>query len=488
MYGWEYFLFGFSIFGKFTPRPPFISQWDAELLEEMKQNLSDKIAYSNHPRCVLLALEAAFYSQTQARICTRQLAEADSPDLDIDTGGRRVPDFFPITILLAEHKMDSSTLIAGLLQGMKLDSTLSGVRRIMTRDVTTLLNGAKDVHAVLVDTARGSAPPLSRSSATCESENQISLVMTLAGDWRVIILQLMDCLDSMRRLDSLSVHAQPQILYKCQQIFVPIAHRLGIWSVKSELEDLAFRETDPLMHALIHEFVGEKKGEAEKCMHEVIRSLGVTLRDMNASITWRTKSLRSIHRKMQKRRIGLDSVQDIFAIRIVLDDDDPTACFAVLARIHAKWKLSGESLRDYITFPKENGYRSLQFGIETPCSSPIEVQIRTQSMHVLAEHGTAAHWSYHSSGEEGCSCDSWKVASDKCMNAPELFDAVTAELRKYVYFYTESGLQKIPAGSCLRDVASHLGASADVRNFYINGYPAEGEAVVQNCDFVRIHL
>ncbi|MBC6475136.1 MAG: bifunctional (p)ppGpp synthetase/guanosine-3',5'-bis(diphosphate) 3'-pyrophosphohydrolase [Hormoscilla sp. GM102CHS1] len=232
-----------------------------------------------------------------------------------------------------------------------------------------------------------------------QAENFRRMFLAMAQDIRVIVVKLADRLHNMRTLQYMSSDKQRQIALETREIFAPLANRLGIGRFKWELEDLVFKYIEPDYYRLIQELVAEKRTDREKRLENAIEILQLRLEQIgisNAEISGRPKHLYSIYQKMERQQKQFHEIFDIAAVRIVTQTKDE--CYRALAIVHDAYRPIPGRFKDYIGLPKPNRYQSLHTGVIGPTGRPLEVQIRTQDMHYIAEYGIAAHWKYKETG------------------------------------------------------------------------------------------
>lgn len=232
-----------------------------------------------------------------------------------------------------------------------------------------------------------------------QAENFRRMFLAMAQDIRVIVVKLADRLHNMRTLQYMPAEKQRVIALETREIFAPLANRLGIGRFKWELEDLAFKYLEPDYYRQIQELVAEKRGDREKRLDNVLEILQLRLERIgigNAEITGRPKHLYSIYQKMDRQQKQFEEIFDIAAVRIITQTNDE--CYRALAIVHDAYRPIPGRFKDYIGLPKPNRYQSLHTGVIGPTGRPLEVQIRTQEMHNIAEYGIAAHWKYKETG------------------------------------------------------------------------------------------
>ncbi|MFA5029110.1 MAG: bifunctional (p)ppGpp synthetase/guanosine-3',5'-bis(diphosphate) 3'-pyrophosphohydrolase [Candidatus Methylomirabilota bacterium] len=287
--------------------------------------------------------------------------------------------------LLTELRMDTSTICAGLLHDVVEDTvaTLEGLRELFGGEVAILVDGVTKLSRI---------PFSTREEA--QAENIRKMVLAMSKDIRVILIKLADRLHNMRTLDPLPDAKRRLIAKETLDIYAPLAHRLGISWIKSELEDLGLRHTDPEAYQELTERIAKKRqerqGEIDALMRELTTKLGEV--EIRARITGRPKHFYSIYKKMRDQKKEFDEIYDLTAVRVITDSVKD--CYGTLGVIHTLWKPISHRFKDFIAVPKSNGYQSLHTTVIGPKGEPVEIQIRTAEMHRVAEEGIAAHWKY----------------------------------------------------------------------------------------------
>jgi len=292
--------------------------------------------------------------------------------------------------ILADLEMDRATIAAALLHDVVEDT-------LLTNDQVADEFGAEI--AALVDGVTKLTRIPYQSKEDAQVENLRKMLLAMAKDIRVIIIKLADRLHNMRTLSALPAPKQQSIASETIEIYAPIAHRLGIWRVKWDLEDLSLRYLDPDAYRDIAERVAKKRNEREEAVARVISELKVEFEKMSLAgdITGRPKHFYSIHKKMLKGR-DFSTIYDLTAVRIIVDSVKD--CYGALGLVHAMWKPLPGRFKDYIAMPKPNMYQSLHTTVVGPAGDPLEVQIRTWEMHRTSEYGIAAHWRYKEGGKD----------------------------------------------------------------------------------------
>ncbi|MDZ7939285.1 MAG: bifunctional (p)ppGpp synthetase/guanosine-3',5'-bis(diphosphate) 3'-pyrophosphohydrolase [Rhodoferax sp.] len=246
------------------------------------------------------------------------------------------------------------------------------------------------------------AAPMAQSAAT-QTESVRKMLLAFSKDLRVVMLRLASRLQTLRHFAATKLPVPPGLASESLLVFAPLANRLGIWEIKWEMEDLAFRFLEPATYKQVAKLLDEKRTERETSVERLRQELADELagQGVSATVHGRPKHIYSIVKKMRGKSLGFEQVYDIRALRIVV----PTVpdCYAALSWVHSRFTPVTEEFDDYIAKPKPNGYQSLHTVVRDEASQPIEVQIRTQAMHDHAEHGVAAHWAYKEAGAKGYS-------------------------------------------------------------------------------------
>ena len=290
---------------------------------------------------------------------------------------------------LAELKMDVKTIAAGLLHDVVEDTKCS-------RD-NLIENFGKEI-AELVDGVTKLSKISAKSREERQAENIRKMLFAMTKDIRVIVIKLADRLNNMRTIEHLPPRKQERIATETLEIYAPLAHRLGMYRYRMELEDLAFKVLDPAIYLELKRAVEESIVKRRQPINEASEILDVHLKEagIKATIEGRRKHLHSIYTKMQKQGKDLDQIYDIVALRIITDSVE--YCYGALGIVHKIWKPMPGRFKDYIAVPKSNAYQSLHTVVVLASGIPLEIQIRTRLMHEVAETGVSAHWHYKADG------------------------------------------------------------------------------------------
>ncbi|GHS89543.1 GTP diphosphokinase [Synergistales bacterium] len=296
-----------------------------------------------------------------------------------------------VAVILAEMQLDLSTLCAALLHDVIEDTEVTVVElsAIFGEEIVNLVDGVTKLGKVPFMSAEG-----------YQAENIRKMFVSMVRDIRVVLIKLADRLHNMRTLAVLRRDKQERIARETLEIFAPIAHRLGIYQIKKDLEDLSFKYLQPEIYNDIRRKVRRKLPEREEIIQKGIAALEERLAQekIPCKIKGRAKNFYSIYEKMERKKLSIDELYDLLAIRVLVSD--VTACYSALGIVHSMWTPIPQQFDDYIANPKNNMYQSLHTTVMA-FGAPMEVQIRTKEMNQLAEYGIAAHWRYKSGGGGG---------------------------------------------------------------------------------------
>ena len=291
--------------------------------------------------------------------------------------------------VLAEMKLDATAIAAGLLHDSVEDTPA-------TNEEIAADFGEQAAHIVEGVTKIDKIQFANREDR--QAENVRKMLLAMVTDVRVVLIKLADRLHNMRTLEHLKPDRQEAIARETLDIYAPLAHRLGMGKVRGELEDLAFRYTDPVSYEKVAEAVEARRIEGEQFLRTVEDILVEQLRENNieARVEWRIKRLYSIFQKIERSKVSFDQVYDLLAVRVITQD--VASCYAVFGLIHTIWRPVPGRIKDFIAIPRANRYQSLHTTVMGAGGHQFEVQIRTEEMHRIAEEGIAAHWKYKSGG------------------------------------------------------------------------------------------
>ena len=290
-----------------------------------------------------------------------------------------------VALVLAEMKMDPVAVAAGLLHDSVEDTVITTVdiRKEFGEQAAHIVEGVTKISQIDFATREEQ-----------QAENLRKMMLAMVDDIRVVLIKLADRLHNMRTLEHLPEDRRQKIEKATLEIYAPIAHRLGMGKIRGELEDLGFRYLEPETYQQVREAVDarRKKGESflvrvEHVVREKLKEAGITAR-----VEHRIKRVYSIHKKLVKQRISVDQVYDLFAMRVITQSVQD--CYAVLGIVHNVWRPVPGRIKDFIAMPRPNFYQSLHTSVITEDGTPVEIQIRTEEMHKIAEEGIAAHWKY----------------------------------------------------------------------------------------------
>ena len=333
------------------------------------------------------------------------------------------------------------------------DISLEDVERDFGNEIARIVDGLTKISNVI------------DVNASKQAENFKKILLTLTDDPRVILIKLADRLHNMRTLDSMKREKQLKIASETVYVYAPLAHRMGLYIIKTEMEDLAMKYLEPETYKEIAQKLAETKRERTKFINEFIKPLNEKLEKtgFDFEIYGRPKSIHSIWTKMKKKGVAFEEVYDLFAIRVILNsppEREKEDCWKVYSLITDEYLPSPERLRDWLSNPKSNGYEALHTTVMGPEGRWVEVQIRTKRMNEIAEKGLAAHWKYKEGGADESRFDKWfqqireVISSEGTDGIDFLQDFKTSFLAEEIYVYTPKGdVKMLPVGSTALDFA-----------------------------------
>lgn len=390
--------------------------------------------------------------------------------------------------ILAYLQIDHETLIAALLHDVVEDTsyTKEDIEELFGSEVAFLVDGVTKLNQFQYVTKEDQ-----------QLENYRKMILAMAKDVRVIVIKLGDRLHNMRTLKYMRSDKQKHIAKETLEIFAPLSHRLGIFNIKWELEDLSFRYLEPDKYYDLVDQMKQKRQAREAIVNDTMAQLTKALgdADIKADIKGRPKHFYSIYKKMKKDNKDLSQIYDLYAVRVIVDTIPD--CYAVLGIAHSIWKPLPYRFKDYISMPKSNMYQSLHTTIIGTMGQPVEIQIRTWDMHRVSEYGVAAHWRYKEGNKNGDKDFDQKVAWlrqvlewQDTSNPKELVNALKLDVFSgEVFVFTPKGdVVKLPNGSVPLDFAYRVHTDVGHRcvGAKINGKIVPLDYTLKNGDIVDI--
>ena len=333
-----------------------------------------------------------------------------------------------------------------------------------------------------------------------QSENFRKLLLSLVGDVRVIMIIIIERLDTMRHLSEMTKEEQQEISQEVSYLYAPLAHRMGLYGIKTELEDLSLKYTSYDIYKEIAHKLNETKKSRDAYIHKFIEPVKKRLQENNLKfeIKGRTKSIYSIWNKMRKQQVPFEKVYDLFAIRIIIDCDESeekSACWRAYSVVTDMYTANTNRLRDWISMPKSNGYESLHITVMGPEGKWVEVQIRTERMDEIAEKGVAAHWKYKGGKSDSANTDLWlKNLRDMLENSSESNKEIIDEFKMQLYndnifvFTPKGDLIELPKGASVLDFAFniHSKVGSKCTGALIDNHHVSFKHILNNGDQVEI--
>ncbi|MEL6868479.1 MAG: bifunctional (p)ppGpp synthetase/guanosine-3',5'-bis(diphosphate) 3'-pyrophosphohydrolase [Pseudomonadota bacterium] len=358
-----------------------------------------------------------------------------------------------VATILAEMRMDAETIAAAILHDVIEDTPAAAdeLEAQFGKAVTTLVEGVTKLDQVQF-----------KSRAEAQASSFRKMLLAMVEDIRVILVKLADRLHNMRTMESMPPDKQRRIARETLEIYAPIANRLGINTIKVELEELGFRYLYPYRYQVLRNAIRKSTGNQKRVIAQLSETLGAALHSHNirGEVLGRRKNLYSIYQKMQEKRISLSEIVDVYGFRIIVDSVD--TCYRCLGLVHKLYRPMPGRFKDYIAIPRINGYQSLHTTCFGPRGLPLEVQIRTGAMDMLAEDGIASHWQYKATDSGSNSSQQrareWLgrlMEMDETASSEEFMEHVKVDLfPDKVYVFTPKGdILRLPRGATPVDFA-----------------------------------
>lgn len=435
---------------------------------------------ASHPKADLALLERAY-----------QIAEFHHRDQRRKSGDPYITHPLAVTTILADIGMTEATLCAALLHDTVEDTaySLEELRRDFGEEVAQLVDGVTKLDKV-------------QYGANAEAETIRKMIVAMSRDIRVLVIKLADRLHNMRTLRFVKQETQERKARETLDIFAPLAHRLGMNTIKWELEDLSFATLHPKIYDEIVRLVAERAPSRDKFLAEVIAQVEADLREakIKATVTGRPKHYYSIYQKMIVGGRDFSDIYDLVGIRVLVEEDRD--CYAVLGVLHARWNPVLGRFKDYVAMPKFNMYQSLHTTVIGPHGKAVEMQVRTYAQHRRAEYGVAAHWKYKEDGRNGVDTERLGDKDDmtwvrqlldwqsEVEDPGEFLESLRFEMnRAEVYVFTPRGdVIALPAGATPVDFAYavHTEVGHHTIGARVNGRLVSLESTLENGDVVEV--
>ena len=435
---------------------------------------------ANHPKADLALLERAYL--TAEKMHGTQTRKSGDP---------YITHPLAVTTILADIGMTESTLAAALLHDTVEDTpyTLEQVRQDFGDEVARLVDGVTKLDKV-------------KYGDSAQAETIRKMIVAMSRDTRVLVIKLADRLHNMRTLRYVKQETQERVARETLDIYAPLAHRLGMNTIKWELEDLAFATLHPKIYDEIVRMVAERAPSRDQFLAEVIAQVEADLREakVKATVTGRPKHYYSIYQKMIVGGRDFSDIYDLVGIRILVEDDRD--CYSVLGVLHSRWNPVLGRFKDYVAMPKFNMYQSLHTTVIGPQGKPVELQIRTYAMHRRAEYGVAAHWKYKEDSRAGVDTDRTGDMDDmtwvrqlldwqsEVEDPGEFLESLRFEMnRAEVYVFTPRGdVIALPSGATPVDFAYavHTEVGHHTIGARVNGRLVPLESPLDNGDVVEV--
>ncbi len=390
-----------------------------------------------------------------------------------------------VALILARLNLDIVSVKAGLLHDVVEDTEITSdeLRMRFGNDVARIVEGVTKIDKI----------DISRAKIDKKAETVLKMFFAMAQDIRVILVKLADRLHNMRTLDAMPRFKQEEKARETFQIFTPIAHRLGIHTIKWQLEDLAFKYLYPEEYSKISETVAEKRANRELITEEYksLMQLSLARHGLECDISGREKHFYSIWQKMRQKGKSFDEIYDLIALRVITKSEKE--CYYVMGLVHSLWKPIPGRVKDYIATPKSNGYRSLHTTVITHRGEPLEIQIRSQEMHNEAEYGLAAHWIYKE-GKMSKYQQNWlkqlrEWHQDYEQGVTGLKEFQNELQLEEVYVFTPKGeVKHLPSGATPIDFAYsiHTEVGHHFAGAKVNGKIVQNDYQLKNGDIIEV--
>ena len=447
-------------------KEPEVSKEDMEKLESVKK--ADAAVKSMHdftsPEVLyneLIASIKKYHPSTDITMIQKayETAREAHKDQKRKSGEPYIIHPLCVAIILADLELDKETIVAGLLHDAVEDTwmTCDEITREFGPEVALLVDGVTKIGQL----------SYSKDKVELQAESLRKMFLAMAKDIRVILIKLADRLHNMRTLQYMTPEKQKEKARETMDIYAPIAQRLGISKIKTELDDLALKYSQPeVFYDLVNQ-INARKTEREEFVEQIVEEVSTHMKNANikAEVNGRVKHFFSIYKKMVNQDKTVDQIYDLFAVRIIVESVKD--CYAALGVIHEMYTPIPGRFKDYIAMPKPNMYQSLHTTLIASNGQPFEIQIRTYEMHRTAEYGIAAHWKYKEgkSGETGNESEEAKLSwlrqilewQKEMSDNKEFLSSIKNDLNLFsdsVYCFTPSGdVKNLPAGSCPIDFA-----------------------------------
>lgn len=449
--------------------------------DQLYQELVEKIK-TYHPAKDFDMLEKAY-----------NLAREAHKDQKRKSGEPYIIHPLKVAYILAELELDMESIVAGILHDTIEDTpyTYEDISRIFSEEIAVLVDGVTKLGKLSYSTKE-----------EIQAENYRKMFLAMAKDIRVILIKLADRLHNMRTLNYMTPEKQREKAQETMDIYAPLAHRLGISKIKSEMEDLCFKYLNPEAYFDLAAKIEKKRIERETFVADIVKEVREKMEEagIKGKIEGRSKHFFSIYKKMVNQNKTLDQIYDLFAVRAIVDS--VRDCYAVLGIVHTMYKPMPGRFKDYIAMPKPNMYQSLHNTLIGPSGEPFEIQIRTWEMHRTSEYGIAAHWKYKEgkSGEKGTKKEEAKLAwlrqilewQKDMSDNKEYLDTIKLDLNIFtdqVYAFTPQGeVIQLPKGSTPIDFAYmiHSAVGNKMVGARVNNRMVTIDYKIQNGDIVEI--